>query len=653
MRWFVRTTTRLGLVVAVCTTALAQLSAQDLDDLRAQAERENWSFTISANPATEIPLEQLCGLVPPDNWRDMARWESFPTGRDLPARFDWRDSFTLPPARNQASCGSCWAFATVGPLECNIAIIDGVIMDLSEQWLVSCNTDGWGCGGGYWAHNYHLSKGDPCGDTGAVMEVGFPYIASDGTCGCPYTHVYWIEDWAYISGGTEAIKQAIYDHGPVTVGIYANSALQAYGGGIFDGCASGSVNHGVTLVGWDDNQGDAGVWYMRNSWGTYWGEDGGYCRIPYGCSIVGTNAAYIVYAGSEPPTPALKFSYPDGRGEVSSPAGSDVRVVVQADTDAPVPHSGMLYWSIDGAPYESTSMVPNGTNQYWAPLPAAACYSQIEWYVGARGQNSGEMLYGPADAPASVNTTLVATDLAPIFSDNFQTSQGWSVENGGGLTAGAWERGDPVGGGDRGDPADDYDGSGNCYLTGNADGDSDVDGGYTRLISPTIDLSGGDAQVTYALWYTNDFGGDPDNDIFYVHISNDNGSSWTQVDAHGPESDSGWATYTFSVSDFVTPTSTVKIRFEASDLSSGSVVEAGIDDVQVETYTCTTYARGDMNCDGVINNFDIHPFTLAVTQWYTYSATYPDCDIMLGDLNDDGLVNNFDIDSFVDLLMGG
>ena len=97
MRWFVRTTTRLGLVVAVCTTALAQLSAQDLDDLRAQAERENWSFTISANPATEIPLEQLCGLVPPDNWRDMARWESFPTGRDLPARFDWRDSFTLPP----------------------------------------------------------------------------------------------------------------------------------------------------------------------------------------------------------------------------------------------------------------------------------------------------------------------------------------------------------------------------------------------------------------------------------------------------------------------------------------------------------------------------------------------------------------------------
>ena len=62
---------------------------------------------------------------------------------------------------------------------------------------------------------------------------------------------------------------------------------------------------------------------------------------------------------------------------------------------------------------------------------------------------------------------------------------------------------------------------------------------------------------------------------------------------------------------------------------------------------------GDLNCDGSINNFDIDPFTLALTgapEFSAYYAAYPDCDPMLADINDDGSVNNFDIDPFVGLL---
>ena len=62
---------------------------------------------------------------------------------------------------------------------------------------------------------------------------------------------------------------------------------------------------------------------------------------------------------------------------------------------------------------------------------------------------------------------------------------------------------------------------------------------------------------------------------------------------------------------------------------------------------------GDMNCDGVVNNFDIDAFVLALTNPVLYQTMYPDCDIMNGDMNGDGVLNNFDIDPFVAALAGG
>ena len=66
----------------------------------------------------------------------------------------------------------------------------------------------------------------------------------------------------------------------------------------------------------------------------------------------------------------------------------------------------------------------------------------------------------------------------------------------------------------------------------------------------------------------------------------------------------------------------------------------------------------DMNCDGVVDNFDIDSFILAITSagheppFDDYLAEYPDCDPMNADINGDGTVNNFDIDGFVGVLTG-
>jgi inhibitor of cysteine peptidase len=220
---------------------------------------------------------------------------------DLPASFNWCDLGACTPVRNQGSCGSCWAFSTVGALESSVLHHDGVARDLSEQYLLSCNTDGWDCRGGWFAHDYHdwkFPNGEP--EAGSVYEADFPYTAHDyDPCSPPHSHHEKIVNWQYVGSSRSIpavadIKQAIVDHGPVSVAICTGTAFQDYGGGVFLTDECHSPNHAVVLVGWDDTQGPNGIWYLRNSWGPYWGE-GGYMRIGFGVSSVGYAANYVVY----------------------------------------------------------------------------------------------------------------------------------------------------------------------------------------------------------------------------------------------------------------------------------------------------------------------------------------------------------------------
>ncbi len=228
---------------------------------------------------------------------------------DLPSAFDWRDYGGVTSVKNQGSCGSCWSFGTVGPLEANIKIKDGVEQNLSEQYLLSCNTNGWDCNGGWWAHDYHEWRRPPSeSEAGAVLEADSPYVAARTSCNGPYSHPYQIDSWAFVGGEysvppAAAIKQAIYDHGPVAAAVCVNSAFQTYSGGVFLGPECTSLNHAIVLVGWDDNQGTDGVWILRNSWTSGWGESG-YMRIGYGISMVGYSANYVNYTSQGPtPTP--------------------------------------------------------------------------------------------------------------------------------------------------------------------------------------------------------------------------------------------------------------------------------------------------------------------------------------------------------------
>ena len=63
-------------------------------------------------------------------------------------------------------------------------------------------------------------------------------------------------------------------------------------------------------------------------------------------------------------------------------------------------------------------------------------------------------------------------------------------------------------------------------------------------------------------------------------------------------------------------------------------------------------ARGDVNCDGAVDLFDVDAFVLALREPAEHQRAFPACDRALADVNGDGVVDAFDVDAFVALLIG-
>ena len=72
---------------------------------------------------------------------------------DLPAinatPIDWRTKGAVTPVKDQGNCGSCWAFSSTGALEGAHFVATGKLLSFSEQELVDCNTQNYGCNGGW------------------------------------------------------------------------------------------------------------------------------------------------------------------------------------------------------------------------------------------------------------------------------------------------------------------------------------------------------------------------------------------------------------------------------------------------------------------------------------------------------------------------
>jgi hypothetical protein len=257
------------------------------------------------------------------------------SGEDPPGHWDWRDYGIQPPVRDQGpSCGSCWAFGTVGIMETALWKNGVSGVDLSEQFLISCNRDGWGCGGGYAAHRYHYDTlGENQETTGAVLEAEKPYVGTHGTCTENYRKPYALKGWGYVTlrsydiPSNNEIKRAIYTYGPVTAGVCAGAGWLYYSGGTYytDDYCGGLTNHQIILVGWDD---PGRYWIVRNSWGPEWGV-AGYMHLRYGISLLGFGTSWVTT-----PVYLTVFKAGSGSGSVKSgPSGIDCGTACAAGYD--------------------------------------------------------------------------------------------------------------------------------------------------------------------------------------------------------------------------------------------------------------------------------------------------------------------------------
>jgi len=234
-----------------------------------------------------------------------------------------------------------------------------------------------------------------------------------------------------------------------------------------------------------------------------------------------------------------------------------------------------LHYSIEGASVVTVAMTNTSGDSYTASIPALADPTcDVSYYLTAEDNlaNTGS---SPSSAPANMHSFAIPSEF-----DDMESDSGWTVnaEGSDDASTGQWVRLDPTP--TNAQPGDDHTPDGTiCWVTGNggSGGENDVDDGTTTLYTPEYDMSGStDASVKLYRWYSNTEGADPNNDIWTVQARN-NGGSWVNIESN-QSNQNQWFLLEADLVALFGAVGVVEFKFIASDLNSGSIVEAAIDD---------------------------------------------------------------------------
>lgn len=200
---------------------------------------------------------------------------------------------------DQGQCGSCWAFGATEGLESRRCIAcGGVVEDLSEQDLVSCDKSDYGCQGGYLDHAWKYLT-----NTGTVSDACYPYTSGTsgqtGTCqsSCP-GEGDWEKHCAKVGTMVQPrrvadIQAEIMKNGPIECGFTVYQDFFSYTDGVYRHKSGGMAGgHAVLMTGWGVADDGTPYWLIKNSWGPNWGL-GGFFKILRGSNECGIESNVV------------------------------------------------------------------------------------------------------------------------------------------------------------------------------------------------------------------------------------------------------------------------------------------------------------------------------------------------------------------------
>jgi len=269
-------------------------------------------------------IDRLMGTKPTPEWMKLDELdEEVASNADIPDTFDartqWPGCDSIKEVRDQANCGSCWAFGAVEAISDRICIASGQKSQVrisSEDLLTCCGFScGSGCNGGYTAAawrffvNTGLVTGDlygpsdkycrsytlePCDHHVVGKYPGcqgeFPTPACVKQCDDKYTAKSYAQDKvkgisAYSLTTIAKIKQDLLTYGSVEASFTVYEDFLTYKSGVYvhtTGAQKGG--HAIKIIGWGVEN-DVAYWLCANSWNEDWGMNG-FFKIKQGtCGI--------------------------------------------------------------------------------------------------------------------------------------------------------------------------------------------------------------------------------------------------------------------------------------------------------------------------------------------------------------------------------
>jgi len=251
----------------------------------------------------------------------------------LPTEFDWRTDPraakcpSVKEIRDQANCGSCWAFGSVEAMTDRACIQSNAssTYHLSAQDVASCDKLGdMGCSGGVPSTVYTYYKtfgivtGGNYGDKSMCWSYQLPPCAHHingskypacpdevkiAACGrkCVDDGKAWEGDKKHGTGGysvcaqgesngacADKMAQDIYQNGPITGMFFVKQDFLTYKSGVYTPKLFSPMlgGHAIKIMGFG-TEGGTPYWLVANSWNEGWGDDG-YFKI-----VRGKNACQI------------------------------------------------------------------------------------------------------------------------------------------------------------------------------------------------------------------------------------------------------------------------------------------------------------------------------------------------------------------------